>query len=177
MLKKQARLLGLSVRPRSTNEAIAVGVVFRGNFWLDGVLSCRINLTKRYNWLNLSRAVMRSKQYSQLHAIIISQTTLRSGVNVADLSDRLKLSVIAITTRYRPSSFTKSQLGTKNYKLLVNGKRISVSAKGMTFNEAQEIFDVGCKPDSFLPEATRVADLIAKARTKLTFTEPGPSNA
>jgi endonuclease V-like protein UPF0215 family len=162
LLKKQARLLGLSITRRSKGELIAVGVVFRGSSWLDGTLSCTINLTKRNHWSNLSRAVAKSRQYSQLHAVILSQTTLRSVVNVAELSARLKLPVIAITTRYRPSTFTKSQLGTKNYKLLVNGKRISVLAKGVTLDKAQEIFNVGCKPNSFLPEATRVADLIAK---------------
>ena len=176
MLKKQARLLGVSIWLRNKNEATAIGVVFRGNSWLDGVLSCRIDLTKRNNWLKLSKAIMKSKQYSQLHATILTRAAVRSGVSVADLSDGLKLPVIAMITRNHTSTFTKNKLGTKNYKLLVNGKRISVLAKGVTFEEAQEIFDVACKPDSSLPEATRVADLIAK-HALADVTEPGASNA
>lgn len=153
-------MLGLSITRKSRDEIIAVGVVFRGNSWLDGVISCKINPTKRNSWLNLSRAIEKSKQYSQLHAIILSQTALRSGIDITDLSDRLKLPVVAIITRNRPSMFKKGPHGTKHYNLLVNGKRRSILAKRVTFDEAQEIFNVGCKPDLSLPEATRVADLI-----------------
>jgi len=169
-------LLGISIGPIRRNQAIAVGVVFRGNSWLDGVLSCTIDLTKPNPWLNLLKAVMRSRQYSQLHAIILSRSVLRNGINVPSLAKKLSVPVVAIVTGLRSSTFTKSQLGTRNYQFLINGKRISVLAKGVTFKEAQEIFEVGCSPHSFLPEATRVADLIAKHGSR-ALTEPKASNA
>jgi len=50
----------------------------------------------------------------------------------------------------------------EQYEFDIKGKRLHASAKGMRFKEIQELFTVGCAPDSCVPEAVRVADLIAK---------------
>jgi endonuclease V-like protein UPF0215 family len=50
----------------------------------------------------------------------------------------------------------------EQYELDINGKRLYASAKGISSKKIQELFTVGCTPDSGIPEAVRVADLIRK---------------
>jgi hypothetical protein len=106
---------------------------------------------------------MRSRQYSQLHAVIISsdQTILQRDSQIAELARRLKLPVILLLKRARGKK-TGQMLGVKQYELDINGERLHVSAKGIRFKKIQELFTVGCTPESCIPEAVRVADLITK---------------
>jgi hypothetical protein len=115
--------------------------------------------------LKLSRAIMRSRQYSQLQAVIISkdQNILRRDDHITVLARRLKLPVImlkgaSVKKRIRP-------MGVKRYDLDINGERLHVSATGISFKKIQELFTVGCAPDSYVPEAVRVADLMTKQVT------------
>jgi len=113
--------------------------------------------------LSLSRAIVESRQYSQLHAVIISsdQTVLQLDFQIAELARRLKLPVILLLKRARGKQ-TGQPVGVEQYDLDINGERLHVSAKGISFKKIQELFTVGCVPDSCIPEAVRVADLITK---------------
>jgi endonuclease V-like protein UPF0215 family len=106
---------------------------------------------------------MRSRQYSQLHAVIISknQTVLQRDNHIAELAHRLKLPVILVLKRARAKK-TSQRHGVEQYKLEINGERLHVSAKGISFKEMQELFTLGCAPDSYVPEAVRVVDLVTK---------------
>jgi len=162
-LKKETRILGLSATPRLKDRTFVVGVIFRGSSWLDGILTCNLKAKSDHKMLRLSRAIMKSRQYSQLHAVIISsdQTILQRDSHIAELARRLKLPVILLLKRARRKK-TSQPLGVEQYEFDIKGKRLHASAKGMRFNESQELFTVGCAPDSSVPEAVRVADLIAK---------------
>jgi cyanophycinase-like exopeptidase len=116
-----------------------------------------------HEMLKLSRAIMRSRQYSQLHAVIISknQNALRRDDHIAELAGRLKLPVILLLKRARAKK-TSQPHGVEQYELEINGEQLHVSAKGISFKEMQELFTVGCAPGSYVPEAVRVVDLITK---------------
>jgi endonuclease V-like protein UPF0215 family len=163
LLKKETRILGLSATPRLKGGTFVVGVIFRGSSWLDGILTCTLRPRRSHEMLKLSRAIMRSRQYSQLHAVIISsnQTVLQRDNHIAELARRIKLPVILLLKRARRKK-TGQRLGVKQYDLDINGERLHVSAKGIGFKNIQELFTVGCTPDSCIPEAVRVADLISK---------------
>ena len=163
MLKKETRILGLSATLRLKGGTFVVGVIFRGSSWLDGILTCNLRPKSDHKMLRLSRAIMRSRQYSQLHAVIISsdQTILQRDGQIAELARRIKLPVILLLKRARRKK-TSQPLGVEQYEFDIKGKRLHASAKGMRFKEIQELFTVGCAPDSCVPEAVRVADLIAK---------------
>jgi len=113
--------------------------------------------------LKLSRAILKSRQYSQLHAVIISssQRVLEQNDHITELACRLKLPVMLLV---KGPKKTSQSFGVEQYKLDINGERLHVSAKGISFKEAQELITLGCAPDSRVPEAVRVADLITKQR-------------
>ncbi len=166
MLKKETRILGLSATPRLKDGTFFVGVIFRGSFWLDGILTCTVRPKRGLETLRLSRAIMKSRQYSQLHAIIISkdQNVLRRDNHITELAHRLKLPVILLLKRASVKKRIQPP-GVKQYDLDINGERLHVSAKGISFTKLQELFTVGCAPDSYIPEAVRVADLMTKQVT------------
>jgi len=163
LLKKETRILGLSATPPLKGGTFVVGVVFRGSSWLDGILTCNLRPKSDHKMLSLSRAIAESRQYSQLHAVIISsdQTVLQLDFQIAELARRLKLPVILLLKRARGNK-SGQPVGVEQYYLDINGERLHVSAKGISFKKIQELFTVGCVPDSCIPEAVRVADLITK---------------
>lgn len=163
MLKKQVRILGISGIAEKRNKAFVVGVVFRGNSWLDGALAFPLDLQRRDHIASLANAIMRSKQYSQLHAVIFSRTQIIPGhtIDIVALARRLKLPVISIMKKGRAKTATRQLVGNR-YDLLVNGKRLSVFAKGIDMDGVGETFRIACKRNFQVPEAARVADLMVK---------------
>jgi endonuclease V-like protein UPF0215 family len=143
-----------------------VGAIFRGSSWLDGILTCILRPKRTRETLRLSRAIRRSKQYSQLHAIIISrdQNILQHDYHITELARRLELPVMLLLKRAPVKKPIQPQ-GVKQYELDINGERLHVSATGMSCKKIQELFTVGCAPDSYVPEAVRVANLITKQVT------------
>jgi endonuclease V-like protein UPF0215 family len=164
LLKKQARILGFSATRARKCKAVVIGVVFRGSYWLDGVISFPLDLTQKHNEANISKGVMKSVQFSQLHAVILSQrfTAVLPQVDLVLLSRGLRLPVLAIVNGRRQSISKDRKRGMESYVFQVTGKEISVLAVGASLDETREIFNVGRKPDFSIPEPARVAELIAE---------------
>ena len=163
MLKKEIRILGLSISRELKGRRIVVGVVFRGKSWLDGVFTCSLDTGRGDSISRISKAVTKSRQYSQLHAVIIStkRNVLQAGIDLAELARKIKLPVISITQKHRASKRKGNDgTGVKHYELIVNHKQVSVLAKGITAEKAQEVFAIASGPHSQIPEAARVANLI-----------------
>lgn len=162
MLKKEIRVLGLSASREKKGRTIVVGVVFRGQSWLDGVLTCSLEAGRHDNVSILSREIVRCRQYSQLHAIIVSGGRMPiSDLDVAQLEHRVKLPVISIVGSNRRVRVGNKGQRMQHHRLLVNGKRLVVSAKGVHVEKVQEILTTVSAPGSGIPEAVRVANLIA----------------
>ena len=174
MIKREARILGLTAA-RKGHTILVVGVVFRGSLWLDGVISCTLEVNGTNHNSALSIAIKGSKQYSQLHAIILKEPFDPGWkVNLADLACRVKLPVIATTNR-RVSSApekSKSARGIKRYEIIINRRRLSVLAVGMGRADAEQVFTVGCTSSSVIPEAVRVANLLVKQASRRRFFIP-----
>lgn len=145
-----------------------MGVVYRGRFWLDGILTCALGRDKRDDNSRISRAIKESKQYSQLHAVILSSNRILRDrkIDITDLSHKLRLPVIALELNSQPRSGKKPGK-TVGYRIVVNGRRISVLASGNSSEIIQEMFGVACRRDHAVPEAVRVADLITRQRLRL----------
>lgn len=161
MLKRETRILGLSgttIRDRT----IVVGVVFRGSLWLDGVLTSSLDTAEQNYNPEISRAIESSKQYPQLHAIILSRRLSRSRkISIRDLARRSRLPVIAIAKSGNGSRAEKRLRAVKNFGIVVSGKHLVVSAAGVDRAEAERLFGIGCTQGNKIPEAVRVADLLA----------------
>ena len=149
-----------------------MGVVFRGSLWLDGVISCSLGMNGTSQNSTLSEAIKGSRQYSQLHAIILKKE-LVSGLNASltDLARRVNLPVIAIMNR-RGSKARRNWMGSRGqqrHDIIVNGHHLSVLAVQISRKEVEQVFNVGCTPTNWMPEAVRVADLLVHEVSKGMF--------
>ena len=148
---------------------IVVGVIFRGNRWLDGVTTS-LREPNNYDYISsISRTIKQSKQYSQLHAVILAKQELLFSRELAQLASRMNIPVIAILrspsdARNRVSEWPNLEC----YDLRLTGKHVSVLASGISQQETERFFEIGCHPPASLPEAVRVAELIVK-QTSLQF--------
>lgn len=185
MLKREVRILGLSAPNRRLKEIPVIGVVFRGNLWLDGVFTCLLEPDRSNHLSTLARAITRSKQYSQIRAVILSREQLVPGedIEITKLAQRISLPVISIIRKPHSRGLRKLQGGKRSktfratrYEIKFRGRPVSVLAAGISHERTREIFTVGCAVPHILPEAVRVADLIAKHVSSPIFFA-GPSNA
>ncbi|MFI5450168.1 MAG: DUF99 family protein [Candidatus Bathyarchaeia archaeon] len=171
MIKREARILGLSAH-RKGRTILVVGVVFRGSLWLDGVISCLLEMNGTNQNSTLSGTIKRSKQYSQLHAIIVKkQLALGFELDLDDLARRVNLPVITITNRHISKAPKKgmSQRRLQHYDIIVNGHHLSVLAVRISRVGVQQVFKVGCGPTSSIPEAVRVANLLVQESSRCRF--------
>ena len=86
-------------------------------------------------------------------------------INITELARRVKLPVISIIKKRAATKGSKKPLETNHYELEVNGERLQVLAKGISREKTQELFALTSTPKSSIPEAARVADLIAEQVT------------
>jgi endonuclease V-like protein UPF0215 family len=157
LLKREARILGLSGTTICGNR-ILVSVVFRGSLWLDGVATSVIEAPDENYTLKASNLIRSTKQFSQLHAIIISRQLAQDReLSIQELTRKLRLPVIAI----KPSKRSRVR-NAKNFEIDVGGKHVAVSAAGVGRDEAERLYGIGCSPHLNVPEAVRIADLLAK---------------
>lgn len=144
-------------------EFIVVGVVFRGNRWLDGVICNLVELSERDLISSISRTIRRSRQYSQLHAIILAEQELFSDRELGQLAGRIRIPVIAILRRSSGTQSSTKVWPTIRYlELRVNDKHVPVLGVAIAKEEAERILAIACNPPASVPEAVRVAELIAK---------------
>jgi len=158
-----------------------IGIVFRGNLWLDGIFTCQIQRKEHDCLTSLVSAISQSKQYSQVHAVILSREALVSGVqlDISEFSHRINLPVISIARRTidRKRSTDsdrnpKSEIDCFSFKI-ADG-RVPVKVSGMSRDETREIFAIACRDGQRIPEALRVAKVVAtEFRTHAHRLNPG----
>ena len=169
MIKKEARILGLATPTIKLKRVPVIGVVYRGNLWLDGIFKCQIHSGRRERLSGLVRTIVHSKQYSQIHAVILSRENLAPGVLIdnADFSRRINLPVLSIikVVGYRNR---QRHAGSKAecFHIKIAGRVVYVRAAGLSREEAHEIFAVACSNGRWIPEAVRVAQIVAEQATE-----------
>ena len=104
VVKPEIRVLGVDdgkFIPHSKNQVPVVGIVFRGGYWLDGVMSTLIAVDGFDATENISKMIISSPHYKQLRVIMLNGVTL-GGFNVVDikaLNAETGLPVIAVTDK------------------------------------------------------------------------------
>ena len=168
MLKKEVRILGLSAPTKRKEPIPVIGVIFRGSLWLDGIFTCLLKRKRGY-LSALDKAIIQSKQYSQLRAVILSRKQLIPGedLDITELASRINLPVLSLiknhhTSMTRLNGRPARSSTVSRYSIVVNGKTVWVLAAGVSFDETRQIFAVSCAENYRIPEAVRVADLIAR---------------
>lgn len=182
VIKPEIRVLGVDdgvFTPHVKGLVPVVGVVFRGGYWLDGVMHTKIKVDGFDATRKIASMILNSPHYKQLRVIMLNGITF-AGFNVADirkLTAKTKLPVISVT-REKPN-FAKIREALRNlpkseerWKAMLNAgeifevctrsgsEKICVQFSGILEGDAEKILQV-TSTRSNIPEALRVAHLIA----------------
>jgi len=188
VVKPEIRVLGVDdggFVPRTQEQVLVVGVVFRGGCWLDGVMHTEIIVDGFDATQKISVMVTSSPHYLQLRVLMLNGITF-AGFNVVDikkLNAVTKLPVIAVT-RQKPDlarihealrNLPKSE---ERWKAVLNagelsevstrreGVKIYLHVAGISLDEAERIVRLTSTRSS-IPEALRVAHLVASGISRL----------
>ena len=181
-IKPEIRVLGVDdgvFTPHVKGFAPLIGVVFRGGYWLDGVMSTKVEVDGFDSTAKIGAMVVNSPHYKQLRVIMLDGVTF-AGFNVVDikkLNAETELPVIAVT-REKPNfkdireALRNLPQSEKRWRAVLNaGKILEVSTRsktekvymemsGILEEDAQKIVKLTSTRSS-APEPLRVAHLIA----------------
>jgi endonuclease V-like protein UPF0215 family len=182
VVKPEIRVLGIddgAFTPHKKGFALIVGVVFRGGYWLDGVMSTKVRVDGFDSTKKVTSMVVSSPHYKQLRVIMLNGVTF-GGFNVIDIKKLHKntgLPVIAIT-RNKPN-FNEIREAIKNlpksekrWKTILNAgnvfetatrnknEKVYMEIAGILEEDARKILRLTSTRSS-IPEALRVAHVIA----------------
>ena len=186
-IKPEIRVLGVDdgvFIPHSKGLVDVVGVVFRGGYWLDGVMRTEVEVDGLDGTEKIASMIIESPHYKQLRIIMLSGITL-AGFNVVDIKElynKTGLPVIAIT-RDMPNMKEIEQAierlpeKEKRWRAIQNaGEMIEVQTReeeepiymqiaGIKREDAEKIVKI-TSTRSNIPEPLRVAHIIASGLTK-----------
>lgn len=182
VIKPEIRVLGVDdgiFLPHSDGFAPVVGVVFRGGYWLDGVMSTRVKIDGFDATKMIASMIKSSPHCGQLRVVMLDGVTF-AGFNIVDIKElnaETKLPVIVVT-RDRPDfhdihrALRNLPAPEKRWKAVLNagdifevntrgkGKRIYMEVSGILVEDARKILKI-TSTRSNIPEALRTAHLIA----------------
>jgi len=186
-IKFEIRVLGVDdgvFIPHSKGLVDVVGVVFRGGYWLDGVMRTEIEVDGLDATEKIASMIIESPHYKQLRIIMLSGITF-AGFNVVDIKElysRTELPVIALTRDLPKMEEIKQALENlpekeKRWKAILNaGEIIKVQTRegeepiymqiaGIEKEDAEKIVKITATRSN-IPEPLRVAHIIASGLTK-----------
>jgi len=189
VVKPEIRVLGVDDGSFIPHHGYApiVGVVFRGGYWLEGVLSTKVKVDGFDATSKIASMITSSPHYCQVRVIMLDGITFAGFniVNIEDLNHLTKLPIIAIT-RDKPN-FDDIKEALKNLpnstkrweaikaagKVIVvptksRGRKIYMEICGIQKSDAQKIVQL-TSTRSHIPEALRVAHFIASGTSRLTL--------
>ncbi len=188
VIKPEIRVLGVDdgvFTPHVKGLVPVVGVVFRGGYWLDGVMHTKVEVDGFDATEKIASMIINSPHHKQLRVIMLNGITFAgfNVVNIKELNKEVKLPVIAVT-REKPN-FTEIREALKNlpeseerWKIMKSaGKMFEVSTRsenekvymqtsGILEEDARKILQLTSTRSS-VPEALRVAHLIASGISKI----------
>jgi endonuclease V-like protein UPF0215 family len=188
VIKPEIRVLGVddgAFVPHVKGQVPVVGVVFRGGYWLDGVMHTEIAVDGFDATNKISLMITSSPHYKQLRVILLNGITF-AGFNIVDvkkLNTVTKLPVITVTrekpdlVKIREALQNLSHSEERWQVILSAGETMEVSTRnaeakvymqtvGVSKDDAQKILRL-TSTRSNIPEALRVAHLIASGISHL----------
>ena len=187
-VKPEIRVLGVDdgvFVPHSKGVATVVGVVYRGGYWLDGVMRTEVEIDGMDATEKIASMITTSPHYGQLRVVMLNGVTF-AGFNMVDIKklfERVRLPVITVT-REKPD-FDDIRRALRNLPEYENrleamenaGKLIEVHTRdaeqavyvqivGISEKDAEKILK-STSTRSNIPEALRVAHIIASGLTRL----------
>jgi hypothetical protein len=188
VIKPEIRVLGVddgAFVPHVEGQVSVVGVVFRGGYWLDGVLHTKIAVDGFDATDKIASMITSSSHYRQLRVVMLNGITF-AGFNIVDvkaLSAATDLPVITVT-REKPD-FEDIHKALQNLSrseerwaaILRAGEPVEVCTRsaeakiymqtvGVSKDDAEKILRL-TSTRSNIPEALRVAHLVASGISRL----------
>ena len=181
-IKPEIRVLGVDdgkFVPHTNTQVLVVGVVFRGGYWLEGLMRTTISVDGLDATDNIASMINSSSHCKQLQVIMLNGITF-AGFNVVDIKMLNKATGIPVVTvtREKPDldkihvalknlpagelrwriineAGAPSELETRN-----SGAKIYVQTAGIRKDDAERIIRFTSTRSS-IPEPLRVAHIIA----------------
>jgi uncharacterized protein len=188
VIKPEIRVLGVddgAFIPHVQGQVPVVGVVFRGGYWLEGVMHTKIAVDGFDATEKISSMITASPHYKQLRVVMLNGITF-AGFNIVDvkaLNATTKLPVITVT-REKPdlAEIHKALQNLPNseerWEAILNARepveastrnakaKVYMQAVGVSKEDAKKILRL-TSTRSNIPEALRVAHLIASGISSL----------
>ena len=187
-IKPEIRVLGVDdgiFVPHTKGKVDVIGVVYRGGYWLDGVMRTEVIVDGMDATEKIASMIKNSPHYDQLRVVVLDGITF-AGFNVVDINSLFKmvnLPVIAVA-REKPDleKIKKALENLPEYErrwqtIESAGKIIEVQTRnteepvymqiaGISQEDAEKILK-STSTRSNIPEALRVAHIIATGLTRL----------
>jgi len=187
IIKPEIRIVGVDdgvFVPHSKGLADVVGVVFRGGYWLDGIMKTEVMVDGMDATENIAEMIKTSPHYDQIRVIMLNGITF-AGFNVVDiekLSVLTGLAVIAVTREKPDFDDIRKALknlpeGEKRWRIIENAQRlicvrtrqdeepVYMQIAGISREDAERIVKEA-STRSNVPEPLRVAHIVASGLTK-----------
>lgn len=181
-IKTEIRVLGVDdcpFKPRSHGSVDVVGVVYRGGYWLDGIMTTEIQIDGLDATEKIAKMIVDSPHYDQLRVIMLNGITFAgfNVVNIRKLFNKTRLPVIVLT-KEKPDleeikvALQKLPQWRSRWKAVMdageiftlktgrNAAPLSMQMMGILKQDAEKIVKMTCTRSS-IPEAVRVAHIIA----------------
>ena len=181
-VKPEIRVLGIDdgiFVPHTKGMVDVVGVVYRGGYWLDGVMRTEVEVDGTDATEKIASMIMGSPHYDQIRVAVLDGVTF-AGFNVVDIKElfkKLGLPFIAVTREKPDFKEIRKALENlpereKRWKAMESaGKIIEVHTRraeeavymqiaGISEEDAEKILR-STSTRSNVPEALRVAHIIA----------------
>jgi len=181
-IKPEIRVLGVDdgiFVPHTKGKVDVIGVVYRGGYWLDGVMRTEVVVDGLDATEKIASMIKKSPHYDQLRVVVLDGITF-AGFNVVDINElfkRVDLPVIAVTREKPDLVQIKKALENvpereRRWKAIESaGEIIKVQTRnieevvymqiaGISQKDAEKILR-NTSTRSNIPEALRVAHIIA----------------
>jgi len=184
-IKREIRIVGIDDSPfipLALEKVNLFGIVFRGGYWLDGVIRGKVNIDGLDATNKISDMIRTSPHYQQLRVIMLNGTTF-AGFNIVNLRKLFEftgLPIISMTKEKPDINSIKKTLRTlphwvKRWKdiedagevimLKRDNSKIYMQIAGLLREDAEKIISIS-STRSIIPEPLRVAYVIASGLSK-----------
>jgi endonuclease V-like protein UPF0215 family len=186
-IKPEIRVLGVDdgfFVPHTKGTVDVVGVVYRGGYWLDGVMRTEVTVDGVDATEKIAGMIKKSPHYEELRVVILDGITF-AGFNVVDINklfEMVNLPVIAVARQKPDLEKIRKALESlpeceRRWQAIESaGKTIEVQTRntgetvytqiaGVSQEDAEKILK-STSTRSNIPEALRVAHIIASGLTR-----------
>jgi len=185
-IKREIRIVGVDdcpFVPRKHGKTYVIGIVFRGGYWIDGVMRTSVEVDGLDATEKIAEMIKSSPHYRQLRVIMLNGITF-AGFNVVDVRGLFEftgLPVLALTREevnvdevkaalmklpHWEERWQKIQRAGEILRFRIEETEISMQAVGVSEEDAERIVRISCTRGN-IPEPLRVAHLVASGLAEL----------